>query len=102
PVTITGPGAGVITVNGANASRIFNTSASTLAGAISISGLTFTAGRASSFGGAILANDEQLVISSSIFSSNSAPTGNGGAIAVTGDGTLTAFDRSLTTTPAAA
>src|SRR5207248_3212755 len=81
-VTITGPGTGVLTISGNNASRIFNTSSAPTNAAMFFSGLTFTAARGASFGGAIFGGDEQLTLLNCVFSGNSTAQDGGGAIAL--------------------
>src|SRR5262245_22744715 len=80
PVTIQGPGAGVITVSGGDASRIFSVDDGK-DGAINvtISGLTLTHGNAGTkAGGAIMAADEALTLSGVAVVTNKAA--RGGAI----------------------
>jgi Right handed beta helix region len=90
PLTITGPGAGVISISGNNASRIFNID-NGAAGAIdvSISGLTLTGGNAAIalFGGAILAQDEVVTLKGVAVTGNKALAGGG--IFVGANGRLT-------------
>lgn len=80
-VDITGPGAGVLTVSGNNASRIFNTTGAPAASAINISGLTLTAGKGDE-GGAIRSKDEQLGLTSCVLTGNTASNFGGGAIGI--------------------
>jgi predicted outer membrane repeat protein len=76
-VTITGPGAGTLAIDGGGSTGIL----SITAGPVSVSGLTFTHGAAQD-GGAIQASAGALLtVSDSVFSGNSA-TAIGGAIAV--------------------
>ncbi|MBX7105802.1 MAG: hypothetical protein K1X57_17090, partial [Gemmataceae bacterium] len=84
-LTIAGPGALLATVSGGNARRLFNTSPAPAGAAITVSGLTLTAGKAS-VGGALLAEDESISVTASVITGNSAT--NGGGIAVTYGGTL--------------
>lgn len=85
PMTITGPGSGVITISGGGSSRIFgiddSTSATSLA--VQISGLTFTQGNAAGIvddgsGGAI-ENNESLTLLNDVFTGNQCFS-DGGAI----------------------
>ncbi|MGH8562278.1 MAG: right-handed parallel beta-helix repeat-containing protein, partial [Nevskiales bacterium] len=78
---ITGPGPGVITIDGDADDRIFdidNPSDPTPL-VVNISGLTLTNGSVAGDGGAIETDDAKLTISNCVFSSNAA-TGDGGAI----------------------
>jgi hypothetical protein len=77
-VTITGPGAGVITVSGNNTSRIFEVD-NNAAGAINvtISGLTLAGGKADD-GGAIVASDEVLTLNGVAIIGNTATDAGGG------------------------
>ena len=79
PATIQGPGAGVITASGGDASRIFNIDNGAI-GAInvSISGLTLTRGNAGNdSGGAIAVGDEALALSGVDITGNTANFGGG-------------------------
>ncbi len=77
-VTITGPGAGVLTVNGNNASRVFNITACSCA-TVEISGLTITGGNARNGGGGIL-SQSVLTLKKVVVRDNKSPNGNGGGI----------------------
>ena len=89
PVTIMGPGAGIISISGNNAFRVFDCQGAAVKSAISISGLTITGGKVTGAGGAINLGDEVLTLSGCVITGNSA-TARGGAIyAGVGDGTLT-------------
>lgn len=92
PLTMIGPGSGLLTISGNNASRVFNTQSAATGTAISISGLTFTNATASSFGGAILAADEILTFDGCVFTGNKSQTKSGGAVGMLGAGNLTARD----------
>ena len=85
PVTIQGPGAGVITIDGGTDSRLFNLNLS--AGEdVTISGLTLKDGSAAGNGGAIVANTGDIAVSNAVLTGNDA-TNFGGAI-YAGTGTL--------------
>jgi hypothetical protein len=95
-LTITGPGAGAITVSGNNASRVFNIDDGTTAlSNVKISGLTISTGNValiSQSGGGIL-NNETLTLTACSLSDNSAFTGAGlwntvGSTAILTDCTL--------------
>ncbi len=80
-ITVTGPGANLLTISGNNASRIFFLDDGTTNLPVmlaSISGLRFTAGNAAD-GGAINAGNEALVLTNCVLSGNTA-TSRGGAI----------------------
>lgn len=84
-VTITGPGANKLTIDGGGTIQEFVVNGSGIT--VSISGLTFANGKGSS-GGAISLAAGTLSVSSSAFSGNSATSGgainNGGTLTVTG------------------
>ncbi len=87
-ITITGPGSGLLTVSGNNASRVMNLGFGLFA--VSLSGLTFTQGKAASggSGGAIVADAHQLVLANCVFAANTASS-DGGAVFLAGDLTAT-------------
>jgi hypothetical protein len=89
-VTITGPGAGVLTVSGNNASRIFlvEQAAHTPIN-VAISGLTLTAGS----GGAVAVSDEILTLRGVVIANSNAQSGGG--IFVSTDGRLTLEDSTV-------
>jgi hypothetical protein len=79
PVTITGPGAGVLTVSGNNVSRIFDVVAGS---GVSISGLTLTKGNAGIAGtgvtgGAIRIGVSSLTLSGMVITASTADIGGG-------------------------
>ncbi|MBX7105146.1 MAG: hypothetical protein K1X57_13780 [Gemmataceae bacterium] len=89
PLTIIGPGSGVITVNAAGLSRIFDTSVSPAGTIISISGLTLAGGRAkyvapgngpdiSGVGGAIYVENEDVSLFDCKVTGNVADKSGGG------------------------
>jgi fibronectin-binding autotransporter adhesin len=103
PVTIVGPGARTLTINGKGASRIFNIQAG--AGSVTISGLTLANAKAASsgafpngWGGAIF-NSASLTLTDCTLSGNSASF-HGGAIlnngSSSGNATLTLTNCTLT------
>jgi hypothetical protein len=79
PVTVTGPGAGSLTITGNDAHRIFYVDS---ASATTISGLTLSHGSASSMGGAIRSRSA-LTLTGDVFTANAAGI-DGGAVAVEG------------------
>jgi hypothetical protein len=79
PTTIEGPGAGVLTLNGTDATRIL--SVNTSGAEVSISGLTFADGLTTGSGGALQSDNTALTIRDSVFTGNDAG-GHGGAIHV--------------------
>lgn len=90
-LTISGPGAVLLTVNGGNHDRIFTIGAS---GNVSISGLTLLNGRAAGSGGAILNNGTLALTSDQIVSGSAA---SGGAIYNVGSLTITSSSLSTNT-----
>jgi hypothetical protein len=88
-LTISGPGAGVLTVSGNHASRVFDIAA---AFAVSLSGLTVADGFPTGFGGGI-ANAGVLTVTSCTLSGNSANGGGGGGIY--SNGTVTVADSTI-------
>jgi hypothetical protein len=90
-VTITGPGAGVVTISGNNASQIFlvDNAATSVIG-VAISGLTVTQGNAGSAleGGGIQVANENLTLSNVVVAGNTAVIGGGILIGVGGQLTL--------------
>src|SRR5262245_9646669 len=89
-INIKGPGAGLLTVSGNNAGRVFNTSAAPGWSSIAVSGITLTGGLEFT-GGAIYALDEGITLSGCVITGNKA-TLFGAAVAVEGGGTLTVVD----------
>ncbi len=86
-VNITGPGANFLAVSGNNASTILQVDTSAIT---TISGLTFTAGKAPSFGGAIGAlSAASITVSACAFSANSAFSGGGAIDSPSGTTTVT-------------
>ncbi|MGB8859638.1 MAG: right-handed parallel beta-helix repeat-containing protein, partial [Ilumatobacteraceae bacterium] len=81
-LTITGPGAAVLTVNGDNSDRVFYLYGGTVQTAVTISGLTITDGRSNGYGGNIFSRDVDLTLQSVVVSSGYAD--NGGGILVGG------------------
>lgn len=84
PVTITGPGAGALTISGNNVTRIFLVNnGSTAIQNFAFSGMTLTLGLAtgSNIGGAIQVDSEDLTLSNMVITNNKAQ--QGGGIAVT-------------------
>lgn len=101
PVTIQGPGTSLLTVSGNSASRIFNVN-NGVAGPIdvTISDMALASGMVNSPGGAITIADEVANLSNLSFTSNrTTSTGanaGGGAIAMTGAGSLYVFNSTFT------
>ncbi len=86
-VTVQGNGTTLTQISGNTISRIFNTTAIPAGKTVTIRGLTLTAGSAAANGGAILGDDEYLIVEDSGISSSYA-SADGGAIYV-GTGKLT-------------
>ena len=88
-VTITGPGAGLLTVNGNNASRVFEINGPGTLN-VTMTGLTVTGGNQStSFNNSgILDSDEVLTLDGVVITGNSSTYGPGGGLEVTGPSPL--------------
>ena len=87
-LTIIGNGKTVTTINAASGQRIFEFNVPSAQPTISISNLTLQGGSTSGHGGAILDDDETLVLTSVKFTQNTAQSG--GALAIlTGTTTVT-------------
>ena len=83
-MTITGPGAAILSVSGGGTSRVLHMTGGTIA----ISGLTLTGGSIAASGGGILEGSGTLVLSGCILSANSATNGSGGGISAASGATL--------------
>ncbi|MHC4874901.1 MAG: choice-of-anchor Q domain-containing protein [Planctomycetota bacterium] len=91
PVIINGPGAGLLTIDAGDLSRVFNVDDSTGTSiAVSISGLTLTRGMSDGDGGAIR-NNETLTLADLVITASSAASGGG----VFNSGVLTVNDSTL-------
>jgi hypothetical protein len=87
PLTISGPGAGQITVDGNHAYRVFDLDPS-LGDDISISGLTIANGSTTGLGAGIRTKYADLTLSDAVISGNDAQ-GQGGGVAAYDGGSLT-------------
>ncbi len=87
-VTITGPGAKLVTVHGNNAGRVFNINIPGAGGAVAISGMTVTGGSAGN-GGGILLQDDALTLIDCAIVGNAATITDGGGVHVAAGGSLT-------------
>jgi CSLREA domain-containing protein len=87
-ITITGPGANVVTVSGNNSGTVGSIFTVNSGATVGISGLTIANGVAGIQGGGGVLNSGTLAVTSSAFSNNSAGPQNGGGIFST-NGTLT-------------
>ncbi len=88
-VSIEGPGPSRLTVAGSNASRLFRLArAGGARTTVVLAGLTFANGQASDGGGAILVEDENLIVRNALFSGNVAETRGGAIRHARGDLTL--------------
>ncbi len=104
-LTITGPGADQLTIDGGGEDRIFNIDGSAGSIDVSISGLTLTNGRTPAdqeSGGAIVSSQANLSLTDVTVSKSGALSspfafGVGGGIAVTGGGSISPTVRSRTT-----
>src|SRR5262245_23735802 len=92
PVTITGPGASLLTINGQGQSRVFNISGAGVL-AITMSGMTITGGTlGSGDGGGLYIANENVTLNSVIITGNATTTtttNSGGGIGVASNGLLT-------------
>lgn len=80
PLDIQGPGADVLSVDGDNASQIFDIDGDAMAGVrmpVTISGLTLTGGNTGSSGGAIYGEFTNFTLRDSLVTGNEAGTGGG-------------------------
>jgi dockerin type I repeat protein len=77
-LTISGPGAHILSVSGNNASRVFAISSGTT---VTISGLTIRDGLVNDFGGGILNDRATLTVNNCTLTNNRASGGSGGGIA---------------------
>lgn len=75
-ITITGPGAGLLTLSGNNAVTVLTVNS----GTVNISGLTIANGNAGGGHGGGILNAGTLNLTACAFSNNSSPTNNGGGI----------------------
>lgn len=78
-ITITGPGAGLLTISGNNASQIFIINPG-IAGTVSIAGLTLANANNSSGSGGAIINSGTLQLSSCVFDNNTSGNNSGGAV----------------------
>ena len=86
-ITISGPGAGVISVSGNSAFRVLNTQSAPAKSQISISGLTLANGNVTGPGGGIFMSDEALTLTNCIITGNTS-TWQGAGIYVYSNGSL--------------
>jgi CSLREA domain-containing protein len=96
PVTIAGPGAGNLTIDGNKSDRVFivgNDYSQNLGLKVAIGGLTIAHGGGHAYGGGLL-NFGTLTLSSTTFSSNTAGSSGGGALY--NDGAITASNCTFT------
>jgi len=105
PVLVQGPGSGLLTLSGNNASRIFNTGPAPQGTQVTLTDLTFTAGSTARRGGAIVAINEKLQLANCVFTGNAVTGGSfssgGGAVAVYSLAALEATDCTFTANSAA-
>lgn len=99
-VIVQGPGQNMLTVSGNNASRVVLVDIPSVAGAVSLIGLTLTAGKGGGDGGAIRSLGDDALVLNGVTVSNSAATGaggdgDGGAIALGKNGSLTLVGSTL-------
>lgn len=95
-VTITGPGSGLLTINGNAASRIFDINNNAAGAAVySISGLMLTNGKVTGDGGAIFIQDENVTLTDLNITGNSATVDGGGINLEVDGGSLTLLNSSV-------
>jgi hypothetical protein len=101
-LSIAGPGAGVLAINGQSTRRILNIDDGNNAADIDValSGLHFRNGKAD--GGGAIRSRENLTISNCKFTTNQSNTLSGGAIAAVDAGSLAIYDSSFTSNSSAA
>jgi hypothetical protein len=87
-VTINGPGAGNVDVVASPGARVFNVAdtVTVTPNVSTISGMTISGGSVTGAGGGLLVNGEDLTLTSVTVSGNTASTGDGGGISLTGTG----------------
>src|SRR4051794_10075140 len=95
-VTITGPGAGVITVSGNHGGRIFYLNDPDPSASITISGLTLTAGVTSNDGGAVFNEGERLTLADMVITQNSSESNGGGVASDDAGSSLTLTNTQVT------
>jgi predicted outer membrane repeat protein len=92
-ITITGPGANLLTISGGNAVGVFQLGYGAGSPTVNISGLTIANGKAAD-GGGILNDGGTLTVSNSTFFANNATT-NGGAISIATGATVTVSNSTI-------
>ncbi|MBX7105225.1 MAG: beta-propeller fold lactonase family protein [Gemmataceae bacterium] len=93
-LTVTGPGAALLTISGNNVSRVFNTSAAASNASISLSGMALSNGFATTDGGALIVDDELVTLTNCVVSTSKANDEGGGIYVQTG--TLTFVNSAIT------
>lgn len=79
-ITITGPGANLITVSGNNSTAVGNIFVVESGAVVAISGLTIANGNSTVFGGGGILNSGTLTVSSCVVSNNTSSSGGGGIL----------------------
>ena len=101
PVTITGPGAAALTINGGTNKLFTFDDGTATAIAVSISGLTLTNGKnAVNGGGAVYSKNEAVSVQNCVISNSTAVANNGGGVRAEG-GTFTLANTTVTGSTAA-
>ena len=92
-VTITGPGAGLATIDGQSKIRLFNFDPAPQGALFMVSGLTLAHGSTTGNGGAIMIGDENVTLQDMVVQNNKAA--EGGAITVEGAATLNVLNSTI-------
>jgi hypothetical protein len=97
-LTITGPGAGNLTISGNNASRVLEVAkpSKKVTPSVALSGLTICNGSAADGGGILVNSGTALAVTNSTLTSNTATSVSGGGGAIENYGTLTIGESILT------
>jgi hypothetical protein len=95
-VTIDGPGAGLLTISGNNASRVFDVANPSAAISVAISGLTIADGMTDADGGGLFIQGQTVTLDQVVVTGNQAPNfGFGGGIAIEDSTTLSVTDSTI-------
>jgi len=93
-LTISGPGAQLLTISGHKQSRIIDISTAPTSTPVNLSGMTLTSGQAPGSGGAILGTNQLLTVDDALLTNNTS-SGNGGAICLSASGASTVLQRCI-------
>ena len=95
PVTITGPGAALLTIDAAGTGRVLTTDPTTGSATVFLSGLTLTGGVVSGVGGGVDIIANNLTVTDSVITGNSASGFGGGIYAPGSGGTVTVTNSTI-------